>query len=200
MGYTLEIGEAVIDWSEEMVRIDVEGKKLDDAPAFGEPTDYTNARWPSYTSWADFCRNVGIYDVVMDKQWSKEVGNCTWIYCLMPSHPGEAPITKHHLEIIEAKVNEYKEKHPDHIAKYPPPKEGAEPIFGGMYREEDLVTDPKYDGNLCRAEWLLFWMRWALENCKNPVFINGNSGFFQPLTSRKHYGRINLGRSHGFSS
>lgn len=41
-----------------------------------------------------------------------------------------------------------------------------------MYREEDYDQDPKYDQHLCRGTWLVFWLKWAVENCKQPVFVN----------------------------
>lgn len=25
---------------------------------------------------------------------------------------------------------------------------------------------------LCRGEWLAYWLRWAVDNCKQPVFVN----------------------------
>lgn len=176
MGYSLGIGEAVIDWSDETVDIDFEKVTLPDAPAFNEPTDRTNMRWPSYSCWADFCEAVGIQDVVMNERNGGknelQLPDGSWLYCLMPSHPGAAPITAKHLAYIEDKIAAYKARHPDHIAQYPPPKPGAEPICGDTYRDEDLVKDERYDGNLCRAEWLLFWLRWAVANCKKPVFVN----------------------------
>lgn len=81
-------------------------------------------------------------------------------------------MTAAHLKYAEQRIEQYRLKHPDHIAQGRPPKPGAKPIFGDEYREEDLVDDPRYDYNLCRAEWLLFWMRWAIANCKQPVFFN----------------------------
>lgn len=176
MGYSLSIGEAVIDWSSDMVRIGVDRQRHDDAPAFGEPTDHTNSRWPSYSSWANFCEAVGITKPMLNSRNGGvdefQVGD-EWVYCLMPTHPGCAPITSTHLKLIEDAVAAYKKRHPDHIAKYPPPKPGAKPILGhDLYRDEDLVQDERYDGNLCRAEWLLYWMRWAVENCEKPVFVN----------------------------
>ena len=65
MGYNLAIGEAEVDWSEDMVRIDAVTVKLDEAPAFGEPTDHTNTRWPSYTSWSNFCKAMDITDIMV---------------------------------------------------------------------------------------------------------------------------------------
>lgn len=174
MGYTLTIGEASLAWSKDSVEVDVEGVRLDDAPAFGEPTDYTNSRWPSYSSWFNAMDELGLVQVMFNEKSGG--GGFEWngenYEPLIVQHPGVAPITSAHLAYIEQKVSEYKAKHPDHVAKYPPPKEGAKPVIGTIYDEKDLVEDKRYDGNLCRAEWLLYWIRWALANCKYPTFYN----------------------------
>lgn len=177
MGYSLRIGEAVLDWSEDMVRVDCEIVKRDDAPAFGDPTDYESQRWPSYSSWADAMRTLDMMDVMFNErnkgrgyfEWNA-VERCPLIEC----HPGAVPVTKEHVEYVAAKLAKYKEMHPDHIAQYAPLKEGAVPIAPGcgIYREDQYVDDPKYDGALCRGEWLLYWLRWAVENCQQPVFVN----------------------------
>lgn len=91
---------------------------------------------------------------------------------LLNRHPGVTNITAGHVAYCAAKLNAYKTKHPTHRAEYPPPKPGAEPIMGNFYREADLVQDPEFDGYLCRGEWLLYWLRWAVENCECPVFVN----------------------------
>ena len=160
MGYSLSIGEAVIDWNEERVSIDCEIVRLDEAPAFGEITDYESQRWPSYTAWAKAMRELGLTDLMFDErnggigefEWEGE-----WVYPLIQNHPGAAPITKAHVEVVAAKLKAYKEANPTHVAKYPP--RGCE-------------DDPTYDGYLCRGEWLLFWLKWAVENCEKPVFVN----------------------------
>lgn len=79
MGYTLKIGQRVGDT--------VATERHASAPADGVPTDYTNARWPSYTGWSDFCRNTGLGALMAE---------------LMPEHPGIAPIEPRHLAIINA--------------------------------------------------------------------------------------------------
>lgn len=93
---------------------------------------------------------------------------------LLDSHPGVAVIGPQHVEYVRRKVEAYKVLHPDHIAQYPPPKPDAKPISPGtdFYRQSDYVDDPRYDGNLCRAEWLIYWMSWAVENCDKPIFYN----------------------------
>ena len=177
MGYTLRIGEARISYSADYVDIDCELIRRDDAPAFGEPTDYENRRWPSYSSWANAMRALGLTDVMFNEQnggkgWFKRNGNER--YPLIMQHPGAAPITIEHVEEVEDRIAAYKAKHPTHMAQYPLPKEGAKPIFEGssVYRDEDLSDDPRYDGALCKGEWLIYWLRWAVENCQQPVFIN----------------------------
>lgn len=173
MGYTLAIGEAVIVWHEDCVSIGVEHLTLEDAPEFGEPTGKSNCRWPSHFAWSATCRNLEICRVMYNSRdgGADELALEGHIrQPLMPSHPGVAPITIEHVRYIEGRVADYKRRHPDHRAEYPPPKPGAV-LCGGMFSERDLIDDPRYDGSLCRAEWLLFWLRWAVDNCKRPVFV-----------------------------
>lgn len=175
MGYTLKIGEAVLEYDEDYVGVNCEVIRLDNAPAFGDPTDYESTRWPSYIAWANAMEKLGLMDVMFNQ---RNGGNGCLEYdgkCLTPLievHPGATPITKHHAEYVEKKLAEYKAKHPEHRAEYPPPKPGATPIVGDVYRESDYDQDPRYDSALCRGEWLAFWLRWAVENCKQPVFVN----------------------------
>lgn len=175
MGYTLRIGQAVLDWHPEVIRVSVEPVTLDYAPAFGEPTDHTNARWPSYTSWHDFCQKLGIIGIMFGQRngYKHEIEADTPedLPALLADHPGVSPVSRGHVEFIEKKINEYKAKHPRHIAQLPPLRKGVEDK--GMFNSEsDLVDDPKYDATLCRAEWLIFWLLWAVDNCSYPTFYN----------------------------
>lgn len=69
MGYTITIGQLSIEKNPDdgidcsCISFGAEGARHDDAPAFGEPADYTNSRWPSYGVWSDFMRATGLYDV-----------------------------------------------------------------------------------------------------------------------------------------
>ena len=71
MGYTLKIGELDIefDQDEDYPAIFLSAKLVShpDAPAYGEPTDYENQRWPSYTSWSEFCKKAEIYNLFLIK-------------------------------------------------------------------------------------------------------------------------------------
>lgn len=173
MGYTLKIGEAVLDWSVEGVGVDCESVTLPEAPACGDPTDHTNERWPSYSVWANAMRTLGLMDVMFSER-NKGKGHFEWNgetrYPLLDRHPGVAPITKEHVEYVAAALDRYKSQHPDHIAQYPPLKPGVQPSM--INSEEDFVDDPRFDSALVRGEWLLWWLRWAVENCKRPVFVN----------------------------
>ena len=163
MGYTLIIGQANISIDEDQVSSTASIVSLDYAPAYGEPTDYSNERWPSYVAWGDTMRELGLYDVMFD---GVESGR----KALISEHPGICLITKDHVEIVEAKIAAYKILHPTHFAKYPLLKSDGPLIL--FQASDNYVYDPRYDGNLCRGEWLAFWLRWAFENCSKPVFVN----------------------------
>lgn len=175
MGYSLRIGEAIIDYEDDMVRIDCEIVKRDDAPAYGDPTDYESQRWPSYSAWFNAMEQLDMIDIMFNER-NKGKGyferDGVMRSPLIECHPGQTPITKEHVEEAEARLAAYKAKYPDHRPEYPPPKPGAKPIVGTVYRDEDYDDDPRYDSALCRGEWLVYWLRWAVENCKQPVFVN----------------------------
>lgn len=175
MGYTLKIGEAIMDYTEDHVGISCEVVTLPDAPAFGEPTDHSSQRWPSYTAWLDAMRALDMMDVM----YSDRNGGVGWFernsktrYPLLAIHPGASPITIEHVEYVEEKLAAYRAKHPDHRAEFPPLKPGITPEVLMFPSDDELISDPRYDGNLCRGVWLAWWLRWAVENCKRPVFVN----------------------------
>ncbi len=177
MGYNLRIGEAVLEYDEDRVRVDCEVVERADAPAFGDPTDRTSARWPSYSGWSDAMETLGMTDVMFNQRNGGEGSferNGKSRSPLLECHPGQTPITIEHVEEVEERLAQYKAKFPDHRAEYPKPKPDAQPIVPGsqFYREEDYVDDPRYDSALCRGEWLAYWLRWAMDHCEKPVFVN----------------------------
>ncbi len=160
MGYNLSIGEAEIEYDiyeddhrESLVRVGVKSERHDDAPAFGEPTDYTNARWPSYTQWHEFCKLTQLKDVFYQ-------GND---FC--GGHPGVFPITKNFQHLLHLALKAHKMRYPKTVASYERESEITE---NGSYTENDFMAD----GCMCRLEWLIYWTDWALENCDKPVFCN----------------------------
>lgn len=152
MGYTLKIGNAKPVTDEYSFDWEVESARHDDAPAFGEPTDYTNARWPSYSAWADFCRDTGLYDMFLDKEED---------YALIANHPGIAPINAGHLARVQAAIVQRK------LATGDKP-----PGFWDYDKETNKEIDNGKDYQLVRLLWLEYWMKWALANCEHPAFQN----------------------------
>lgn len=150
MGYDLTIGELQTDVAyeglESYVRLEAATVSLDTAPAYGEPTDFMNQRWPSYSSWREATKFIGLYDLMFDKDTG-----------LMSSHPGCRPLVKEHKEIID-------EAYKTFYLKYPSAKAGYAPD-----ESEDWPEENEY---ATRLEWLKFWVDWALVNCNTPVFIN----------------------------
>lgn len=95
MGYSITIGELEVTTHPEDalecsgLSFGAEGARRDDAPAYGEPTDFTNARWPSYRAWRDFARHCGINGLLFDLN-----GN------LIGGHPGVRLITQEMLDAV----------------------------------------------------------------------------------------------------
>ena len=157
MGYTLKIGELkteVYDYEEDDAPYfyhTVETQRNEDAPAFNEPTDHTNERWPSYTAWANAMRALGLYDFM----FNEESG-------LIRNHPDCVPLTKKHKEIIDKAYKEFYEKYPECKAGYSP---------NSTLTYNDPAW-PEINSYAVRLEWLKYWVDWALENCKIPAFYN----------------------------
>lgn len=107
MGYTITIGQLEISKSPEdgldcsCINFGAEGAHNDNAPAFGEPTDFTNSRWPSYSAWAEFLRNAGLYDV-----FYYESGH------LIGGHPGVRLVTSEMKARVDASMLAFKQTHP----------------------------------------------------------------------------------------
>jgi hypothetical protein len=105
-----------------------------------------NQRRYLYSQWSDICEDLGINELMRgtkDDRFELEWGGCI-MPVLMPDHPGCAPIREDHLEYLRSKIDQYKEANP------------------GGGRPESLDA----------AEWMLFWIEWALKNCSKPVFVN----------------------------
>lgn len=158
MGYTLTIGELETSWDdsdglESTIRNSAKGEFHDKAPSFGEPTDGSNSRWPSYTAWHGFTRFVDLEDLF----YSKETG-------LLREHPGCFPLTKEHKEIVDKAYKAFYEK-------YPNCKAGFSPNANDIFSEEDKDW-PEENTWAARLEWLKYWVDWSLTECKKPVFYN----------------------------
>lgn len=157
MGYSLTIGQLKTtienDGIETSIISHAERANFEDAPAYGEPTDFSNSRWPSYSSWGDAMRFVGLYDLM----FNKETG-------LMRKHPGCFPLNAFHKEAIDRAHKYFYEQYPKARAGFSPK------LKEDMFFEDH---DWPIENNMAvRLEWLKYWVDWALVNCTNPVFYN----------------------------
>jgi len=149
MGYNLTIGELKVfyhqDEDEPRVELSTRISHHDEAPAFGEVSDYTNGRYPSYSVWRDFAESVGLLSLFYGKEERDDA--------LLANHPGCVPLTERHRREINEAFVDFKLKYPDAVA---------------TYENKNILEN----GLLCRLVWLHYWVNWALDNCKQPVFVN----------------------------
>jgi hypothetical protein len=157
MGYTLRIGEleTTVEYEglESYISNDAKSETHENAPAFGEPTDNSNSRWSAYLCWSNSMRFVGLYDFM----FNNETG-------LIRHHPDCVPLVKEHKEIIDKAYKEFYEKYPNCKAGY-----SLKTLQDFFYHDAEWPEENSY---ATRLEWLKYWVDWALENCKYPVFYN----------------------------
>lgn len=107
MGYTITIGQLRVEKEPDdgldcsCIRFSAELAHHEGAPAFGEPTDKENQRWPSYCVWAEFMRDTGLYDIFF-----YESGH------LIGGHPGVRLVTKDLVAAVSLALKQFKSKHP----------------------------------------------------------------------------------------
>lgn len=145
MGYTLKIGQAITYTDPEtgVERIDCEKVFMEDAPAFGEVTDHTNVRMPSYSAWEDLAIASGLYDFFFDPG-----------YGLLNTPDGVTVLSIVHKTAIDLACADYAQKHPT--------------LFSVKNEASLSVEDYHFE----RLRWLKFWIDWALKNCSSAVFVN----------------------------
>ena len=169
MGYTLKIGELVVNYSQDKddprCYLSANSFHHNDAPAFGEPTDGTSVRWPSYTSWRIFCRMAGLHAMFYGTEYGSD--ELVRDDALIVSHPGCVPLTERHRKDINDAMLRWKSKYPDAAPTYGKP--APEGKFLGFWHDEE---NPEENAYMCRLVWLHYWVNWALDNCKQPVFVN----------------------------
>jgi hypothetical protein len=171
MGYTIKIGNAKPVFSKEdfpylSANWEVEDIELPEAPAFpNDINNHKNERWPSYTVWDNFCKEVGLYKLFYGKYRRDEYGNEVEYDGLFTksSHPGCIGITKEDADFVTEALNKYKEN-----ATLPPGFEGDE----HWHDCDKAGCKPNYDYQLARLIWLEWWMQWAVKNCETPAIEN----------------------------
>jgi len=145
MGYNITIGKPytyIVDEETGETRTEAETVEREDAPAYGEPTDYMNERWPSYSAWADFLDFTGLSKVFFEEG----------THSLKGGHPGFIEITDEIYSEIKEIYRKYKVKHPF-----------ATPTF---------ETEKFNDMHLARFEWLMFWLNHSFKNNKKTIVSN----------------------------
>lgn len=120
MGYTITIGELEVTKSPEdgldsvCIGFDAKGARHDGAPAYGEPTDYTNSRWPSYGVWSNALARFGLKDV---------------FFCeghLIGGHPGVRLVTPELAGAVSAALAAYRVRFPEAKAEMDVDDESAD--------------------------------------------------------------------------
>ena len=168
MGYTITIGNAVLQYTAEdlHLRIEVLGANHPEAPDHDVFTGISSSRSPSYTVWSNFCRDAGISVLFYGGGWDRTAGKyvpCPDVFHretpLMAHHPGVQPLCRADLDFVRAAR-----------IKREQANGGKPPGFweGPMGQEKDNGTD----SILARLLWLEFWFEWALDNCTIPAIGN----------------------------
>lgn len=81
---------------------EIQHEEHETAPAYGEPTDHTNSRWPTYSGWDRFSSFVGLHKLMFDPKSG-----------LMRSHPGCTILTNKHKEAIDKAYDQFYINYPD---------------------------------------------------------------------------------------
>lgn len=103
MGYTITIGELDVRKQPDdgldccCISFGAGGTSHNTAPAFGEPTDYTNSRLTSYITWSNFMQDTGLYDAFFTERGY-----------LIGGHPGVRLVTKDLVDCVSVALTSYK--------------------------------------------------------------------------------------------
>lgn len=151
MGFNLSIGEAFVDadLDERWCRIAVKPQEIADAP-INSADDQSNCVSPSYTQWHEFCVSVGLVSVFYAGKNDREQPDGRhpwWKDSNGDEHEG---LLYSHPGAAALTEDHYKE------------------FFEARLRHRSGAEE--YTGK--RLDWLVWWTRWALDNCKYPTFCN----------------------------
>ncbi len=151
MSYSFHIGEGKWNSKEKMNCVSIHAE--DDAPVIegDHRTENRNERHPGYRTWDEFCEATGLHDLFFrDKDR------------LIQEHPGSVRLNLRHLKVIREAVERFKKV-----------QGNARPRFCSCSSEEYCECGTTHaDAHYARLIWLLWWIHWALRNCRNPTFQN----------------------------
>ena len=155
MSYDLYIGQG--EYNAETKLYDVQPLTLPEAPSFynDEMSSHVNHRHPSYSGWSLFCDSTGLGDLFFGSGG------------LIASHPGYVKLTPKHAYIIHDKLEQYQLSHPNDVPGV------CDCSDCNAYRNDiKLPHHPEYNYALARLMWLDWWVKWAIQNCSNPMLAN----------------------------
>ena len=163
MGYTIKIGQAEpsndhVTYEAHEYGFEVASLELPDAPRHaGDVNPGKNERWPSYSVWTDFTKEVGLHELFYNDDGG-----------LVRPHPGVIVLRPEHGATIRGALEAYRLKHPGAVARFDvfPPGTSAVEEFTAP------AQHPSCDYALARLEWLSWWVDWALANCSRPAIEN----------------------------
>lgn len=155
MGYSIRIGEAfTVVNSDGILEHDVVPETHLAAPAFGEVTDRENKLLPAYGSWLKIVAFCGLEELF----WNAVTG-------LMREEGNPVLLVADHLNIVEEAIEKLRAQYPDAIPRlgreYPESPDEAFLLDDGLIEDESLA----------RILWLQYWIRWAIDNCQEPVIL-----------------------------
>jgi hypothetical protein len=166
MGYTFVIGE--LFWEEYQEEDDwgniISVEKIEaatehtssDAPVFGAPSDGVSMIYPSYGVWEDFVDYVGLRELFYGTEKYGATRTHTEYTPLLREHPDCVPLCDRHLQEVDRALTDFYKKYPEIV-----------PGYTGLDDDTSI-----YSASLARLLWLHFWIKWALNNCKSPMFQN----------------------------
>jgi hypothetical protein len=181
MGYTIRIGEAVVETDLDERSACVTTRK-EDGHALGAPLDSTggpdsrmNELWPGYIVWGEAMATLGLSDV----WYGDERGYGSWVgpsgeehNALLAEHPGCQPLTKDHLLAFEAAERRWlagdcvRMRYDSTVNGIGHDRRSRYVPYVGPTAEEA----GEYMGR--RARWLVWWTEWALTHCVYPSVSN----------------------------
>lgn len=138
-------------------------EKVEEAPSFNEPTDKTNSKWPSYTTWSIICYLADLDNLFYEKNDE--------FYEFKGGHPGYFYLTKEWIDELNSKIEKFK-------INYPNTSKVDNPEVEISYQEIEYLEDGKKHTYLAkdvtqRLDWLSFWCNYAYDKYYDEtVFYN----------------------------
>jgi hypothetical protein len=164
MGFCFEIGNAILDYSENEVEICCDILGAPDGPKYEKNSFPTSKVTLPHTTTAAIIKMLDLENLIEEGfMWSGVHRKG-----LMQEHPGIAPITPDHIKLLEARLALYKVKHPSHRPVLLKLRDGTDKSPFTELR--DFLDYPASDFALFWGEWFLFWMKLAMIQCNRPIF------------------------------